>query len=68
MKLVNPHYDIIFLGGGLASNLIARYLQKKYPDFKILVLEKNIKAHHNPGESTVGVTGLFMILNLTLST
>tara|TARA_B100000674_G_scaffold498891_1_gene540227 strand:- start:5330 stop:7171 length:1842 start_codon:yes stop_codon:yes gene_type:complete len=68
MHSADSHYDIIFLGGGLASNLIARYLQKKYPDFKILVLEKNIKAHHNPGESTVGVTGLFMIRELGLST
>ena len=68
MNSTNSHYNIIFLGGGLASNLIARYLQKKNPDFKILVLEKKTKAHHNPGESTVGVTGLFMIRELGLST
>ena len=61
-------YDVIFLGGGLASNLVARYLKIKFPNFKILVLEKNIKAHSNPGESTVGVTGLFLIRDLGLST
>ena len=68
MHPAHSHYDIIFLGGGLASNLIARFLQKKNPERKILVLEKNTKAHHNPGESTVGVTGLFMIRELGLST
>ena len=68
MHPADSHYDIIFLGGGLASNLIARFLQKKNPDRKILVLEKNTEAHHNPGESTVGVTGLFMIRELGLST
>lgn len=61
-------YDVIFLGGGLASNLVARYLKLKFKDFRILVLEKNIKAHSNPGESTVGVTGLFLIRDLGLST
>lgn len=68
MKSVEPDYDIIFLGGGLASNLIARYLKIKSPQLNILILEKNTRAHHNPGESTVGVTGIFMIRELGLST
>ena len=43
MHPADSHYDIIFLGGGLASNLIARFLQKKNPDRKILVLEKILR-------------------------
>lgn len=68
MALIKSNYDIVFLGGGISSNFIARYLKKKFPKLDILILEKNTKAHHNPGESTVGVTGLFMIRDLGLST
>jgi flavin-dependent dehydrogenase len=61
-------YDVIFLGGGLSSGMMGRYLKRKHPELEILVLEKNTKAHWNPGESTVGVAGFFMIRDLGLST
>ena len=61
-------YDVVFLGGGLASSMASRYLKRKHPDLRILVLEKNADTHHSPGESTVGVTGMFLIRDLGLST
>ncbi len=65
----NPEpYDAVFLGGGLSSSLMARYLKREHPDLRILILEKNTDTHYNPGESTVGVTGIFFIRDLGLST
>ena len=64
----SERYDAIFLGGGLSSSLMARYLKLQHPDFKILILEKNTTTHYNPGESTVGVASLFLIRDLGLST
>ena len=64
----NEKFDVIFLGGGLASGLMSRHLKIRHPDLKILVLEKNLTTHWNPGESTVGVAGFFMIRDLGLST
>ncbi|MBT3784829.1 NAD(P)/FAD-dependent oxidoreductase, partial [bacterium] len=61
-------FDLVFLGGGLSSGLMSRYLKKRHPELKILVLEKNETTHWNPGESTVGVAGFFMIRDLGLST
>jgi flavin-dependent dehydrogenase len=61
-------YDAVFLGGGLASGMMARYLKREHPDLNILVVEKNTTTHYNPGESTVGVAGLFFIRELGLST
>jgi len=61
-------YDLVCLGGGLASSSVSRYLALQHPDLRILVLEKNSDTHYNPGESTVGVAGLFMIRDLGLST
>ncbi len=65
----NPEtYDAVFLGGGLSSSMMARYLKREHPELKILILEKNTDTHYNPGESTVGVAGLFLIRDLGLST
>ncbi len=65
----NPEtYDAIFLGGGLSSSLMARYLKREHPELEILILEKNTDTHYNPGESTVGVASLFLIRDLGLST
>ena len=64
----SEHYDIVFLGGRLSGGLGARFLKKNFKDKKILVLEKNEKLNWSPGESTVGVAGLFFIRELGLST
>lgn len=61
-------YDAVFLGGGLASSMAARFLKRRHPELRILVLEKNADTHYSPGESTVGVTGMFLIRDLGLST
>ena len=62
------NYDLVFLGGGLASTLISRFIKLRHPHLKILVLEKNAHANWAPGESTVGVAGTFLIRDLGLST
>jgi len=62
------HYDLIFLGAGLASGMVARFLKRKNPHLKILILEKKPDTNHSPGESTVGVAGMFFIRDLGLST
>ncbi|MCO4782340.1 MAG: tryptophan 7-halogenase [Candidatus Cloacimonetes bacterium] len=61
-------YDLIFLGGGVSALMVSRYLKIQNPKLKILILEKNLITRHNPGESTVGVAGLFFIRDLQLST
>ncbi len=61
-------YDLIFLGGGLASGLQARFLKLRHPELKILILDPRTTASHSPGESTVGVAGMFLIRDLGLST
>jgi flavin-dependent dehydrogenase len=62
------HFDLIFLGAGLASGTVARFLKLKHPDLRILILEKKPDTNHSPGESTVGVAGMFFIRDLGLST
>jgi flavin-dependent dehydrogenase len=68
MSTISDHYDAVFLGGGLASGMMARYLKREHPELNILVVEKNTTTHYNPGESTVGVAGMFFIRDLGLST
>ncbi|PCJ20020.1 MAG: hypothetical protein COB02_05315 [Candidatus Cloacimonadota bacterium] len=61
-------FDLIFLGGGISALMVSRYLKLQNPNLKILILEKKIITNYNPGESTVGVAGLFLIRDLQLST
>ena len=61
-------YDAVFLGGGLASCLAARYLKRRRPDWRLLIVEQGTSARWNPGESSVGVAGTFLIRDLGLST
>lgn len=63
-----PQRDVVFLGGGLAASMLARYLKRSHPQLRITVLEKNTDTHYNPGESTVGVAAIFLIRDLGLST
>ena len=60
--------DIVFVGGGISAQLISRYLKIKFPSKKITILERNTYGKWSPGESTVGVAGLFLIRDLGLST
>lgn len=61
-------YDMVFIGGGLASCLISRYLKLKNPQLKILVIAKESVGQWAPGESTVSLAGLFLVRDLQLST
>jgi len=60
--------DVVFLGGGLAASMMARYLKRSHPHLQITVVEKNTDTHYSPGESTVGVAAIFLIRDLGLST
>ena len=60
--------DIVFVGGGISAQLISRYLKINFPSKKITILERNTHGKWSPGESTVGVAGLFLIRDLGLST
>ena len=48
--------------------MTSRFLKLRNPKLKILILEKNKKTNWSPGESTVGIAGLFLIRDLGLST
>jgi len=61
-------YDVVFVGGGLSAILASRFLKKRHPELSILLLDRKLETSYNPGESTVGVTGLFLIRDLGLST
>ncbi|MEE2924161.1 MAG: tryptophan 7-halogenase [bacterium] len=63
-----PDADIVFVGGGISAQLISRYLKIKFPNKRITILERNTHGKWSPGESTVGVAGLFLIRDLGLST
>ncbi|MBT7608745.1 MAG: hypothetical protein HN576_03245 [Bacteriovoracaceae bacterium] len=65
---LKQHYDMVFAGGRLSGSLAARFLKLQYPDKKILIIEKEKEFKWSPGESTVGVAGIFMIRDLGLST
>lgn len=54
---MNPHYDLVILGGGLAGLTLSIQLKRTNPDISILTLEKREgnapNAAHKVGESTV---------------
>lgn len=60
--------DIVFVGGGISAQLVSRYLKIKFPQKRIMILERSTTGKWSPGESTVGVAGLFLIRDLGLST
>jgi flavin-dependent dehydrogenase len=53
------HFDAAILGGGLAGLTLALQLRQRFPDFRILVLERRAHplpvAAHKVGESTVEI-------------
>lgn len=60
--------DVVFVGGGISAQLIGRYVKKIYPEKEVVILERSTSGKWSPGESTVGVAGLFLIRDLDLST
>ena len=53
-------YDLIILGGGIASTFLCLSIFKKDPDFKILILEKRETFPQKIGESLVDLTALYV--------
>jgi flavin-dependent dehydrogenase len=53
-------FDIVILGGGIASTLLTISLLKKSPNFKILIIEKASEFPVKVGESTSDITALFL--------
>jgi flavin-dependent dehydrogenase len=60
------HLDIAILGGGLAGNLLARQLRQAVPHLKVGMFEKSGTTSFKVGESTVEVTGNYLIRRLGL--
>jgi flavin-dependent dehydrogenase len=60
------HLDIAILGGGLAGNLLARQLRQTVPHLKVGMFEKSESTSFKVGESTVEVTGNYLIRRLGL--
>ncbi len=63
-----PHHylDIAIIGGGLAGNLLARQLRQTLPHLKVGIFEKHRSTSFKVGESTVEVTGNYLIRRLNL--
>jgi flavin-dependent dehydrogenase len=60
------HLDIAILGAGLAGNLIARQLRQTFPHLKVGLFEKCGSTSFKVGESTVEITGNYLIRRLGL--
>ena len=60
------HLDIAILGGGLAGNLLARQLRQTFPHLTVGMFEKRETTSFKVGESTVEVTGNYLIRRLGL--
>ncbi len=64
--MARHHLDIAILGAGLAGNLLARQLRQTVPHLKVGMFEKNDSTSFKVGESTVEVTGNYLIRRLGL--
>ncbi|MDH5585844.1 MAG: tryptophan 7-halogenase [Nitrospirota bacterium] len=64
--MATHHLDIAILGAGLAGNLLARQLRQTLPHLKVGLFEKSDTTSFKVGESTVEVTGNYLIRRLGL--
>ncbi len=62
------HFDIVIIGAGLAGNLLARQLRQTFPHLSIGMFEKHAATSFKVGESTVEITGDYLIRRLGLET
>jgi len=53
-------YDVVVLGGALAGASTALLLRRRFPDLRVLVLERNPAFDWKVGESTVETSGYFL--------
>ena len=60
------HLDIAILGAGLAGNLLARQLRQTFPHLTVGMFEKCESTSFKVGESTVEITGNYLIRRLGL--
>ncbi len=60
------HFDIAILGAGLAGNLLARQLRQTFPHLTVGMFEKHHSTSFKVGESTVEITGDYLIRRLGL--
>lgn len=60
MQFSSSTYDVIILGGALAGSASALLLKRRYPDLRVLVIEKSDTFGPRVGESTVEISAYFL--------
>lgn len=53
-------YDIVVIGGAFSGSSSAILLKRRFPDLKILIVEKSVEFDRKVGESTSEVSGCFL--------
>lgn len=61
-------FDVAILGGGLAGNLLARQLVRRFPGLAVGLFEKEIRPGYKVGESTVEIASNYLTRRLGLTT
>ncbi len=57
---MSVRYDVVVLGGALAGASTALLLRRRFPELRILIVEKNPAFDWKVGESTVETSGYFL--------
>jgi len=59
-------YDIVIMGGAFSGTSSAILLKRKFPDLRVLIIERSVEFDRKVGESTSEVAGCFLTRVLKL--
>ncbi len=57
---MNETYDVVVLGGAIAGASTALQLRRRFPELRVLIIERNPAFDWKVGESTVEASGYFL--------